>query len=73
VSDRVGGAGHALIKPRTRSTRFGMASILTENGPAIPRRIMIELVAEAGRVTTSTPHTAQPLPSSGGASLPYGK
>jgi 2-amino-4-deoxychorismate synthase len=66
-------AVHASIKPRMRSTRFHIESILTENGPAILRRMMIELVAEAERVTASTPHTAPPLPSSGGLSLPYGK
>jgi hypothetical protein len=62
-----------LIKPGMRSTQFHMESILTENGPAILRRMMIELVTEAGSVITSSPRTAQPLPSSGGAPLPYGK
>jgi phenazine biosynthesis protein phzE len=60
------GAVHALAKPRMRSTQFHVESVLTENGPAILRRMMLELVAEAGRVTSAT------LPG-GGTPVPYGK
>jgi phenazine biosynthesis protein phzE len=45
------GIVHTLTRPGMRSTQFHMESVLTENGPAILRRMMIELVAEAGRVT----------------------
>ncbi|MDQ7905672.1 anthranilate synthase family protein [Phytohabitans sp. ZYX-F-186] len=51
--DPATGVVHALAKPRMRSTQFHMESVLTENGPAILRRMMIELVTESGRVTTA--------------------
>jgi phenazine biosynthesis protein phzE len=73
VRDPVTGVVHALAKPRARSTQFHIESVLTENGPAILRRMMLELVAEAGRVTTVAPSRTQRLSSSGGTRLPYGK
>jgi 2-amino-4-deoxychorismate synthase len=53
LRDRTTGAVHALAKPRMRSTQFHIESVLTENGPAILRRMMIELLTEAGRVTAA--------------------
>ncbi|MFD0742075.1 chorismate-binding protein [Phytohabitans flavus] len=73
LRDRASGVVHSLAKPRVRSTQFHMESVLTENGPAILRRMMIELVTEAGRVTTAAPSSAQRLSSSGGPGAPYGK
>jgi phenazine biosynthesis protein phzE len=54
VRDPATGIVHALIKPRMRSIQFHVESVLTENGPAILRRMMIELVAESGSNRAST-------------------
>jgi 2-amino-4-deoxychorismate synthase len=73
LRDQTTGAVHALSKPRMRSTQFHIESVLTENGPAILRRMMIELITEAGRVTTGIPSRTWRLSSSGGAPVPYSR
>ncbi|BCB84744.1 anthranilate synthase family protein [Phytohabitans suffuscus] len=71
VRDRATGVVHALAKPRMRSTQFHMESVLTENGPAILRQMMIELVAEAGGVATVTARGKRRPSSSDDTAPPY--
>jgi phenazine biosynthesis protein phzE len=73
LRDQITGAVHALSKPRMRSTQFHVESVLTENGPAILRRMMIELMTEAGRVTTAIPSRTGRPSSSGRAAVPYSR